>query len=106
MRGPLAAFFAAVSIAGCSAFVSLDGLLVPDGGMPSEAGLAATTNAPDARDCGLPDRHVQACPSNKGAMVDVDGRCVDALDTSYHDYIAFTGANDGGLAMMPPSFAP
>jgi formylglycine-generating enzyme required for sulfatase activity len=108
MRGPLAAFFAALSIAGCSAFVSLDGLLVPDGGMPGDGGGEDSSDAGldmQAADTGV-DNHVPACPSGRGVpMVEVDGHCVDTLETSYADYLAFTAQLDGGLGTMPPECA-
>lgn len=106
MRGRLAVYFAVSAVIGCSAFVSLDGLFVPDGGIPPEAGADDATRddgGADGGDTGI-DTHVPACPSGRGsAMIEFDGiQCIDAVETSIKDYLEFLAEMDGGLAKALP----
>lgn len=115
MRGRLALTALALACAAgaaCSLFVDLSGLsATPEAGAP-EAGADAPPPdgaTPDA-DAGTPDTGFDAgpsCPDEAGSkMVDIGaGRCVDKLETSTQEYLAFLAAQDGGLAPMPPECA-
>lgn len=109
MRAVLAAFLGLVTVAGCSAFVSLDGLNVPDeAGMPEAgSGMDAPADTMMMPDTGIDSPPPPACPSGKGSpMVEVNGHCIDTLETTFVQYLQFAnGTSPEGGANLPPECA-